>query len=125
MAGQHSQRGQSAAELALLLPVVVLAFLVVVQIGLVARDQVLVNHAVREAARQVALDPSQASAAEAAASAVPGLNQARLNLELRGSTSSGQIVTVELTYRSPTDVALVGAFIGDVELNTNAAVRIE
>ena len=125
MAGQHSQRGQSAAELALLLPVVVLAFLVVVQIGLVARDQVLVNHAVREAARQVALDPSQASAAEAAASAVPGLNQARLNLELRGSTSSGQIVTVELTYRSPTDVALVGAFIGDVELNTNAAVRIK
>ena len=125
MAGQHSQRGQSAAELALLLPVVVLAFLVVVQIGLVARDQVLVNHAVREAARQVALDPSQASAAEAAASAVPGLNQARLNLELRGNASSGQIVTVELTYRSPTDVALVGAFIGDVELNTNAAVRIE
>ena len=49
-------RGQSTVELALLLPVVVLLLLAVLQMGLLARDIVLVTHASREAARAAAVD---------------------------------------------------------------------
>ena len=43
-------RGQATVELVLVLPVVVLALLLVIQVGLIARDQVLVVNAAREGA---------------------------------------------------------------------------
>ena len=46
-AGAGRDRGQSTVEVALLLPFVALLLLAVVQVGLVARDQVLVVHAAR------------------------------------------------------------------------------
>lgn len=109
----------------MVLPVLMVAFLVVVQIGVVARDQVLVHHAVREAARQVALDPSEASARTAALAAAPSLDDDRLSVVLVGGTDVGQIATIELRYQAPTRVPVVGAFLGDVPLRTDASVRIE
>lgn len=47
--------GQAAVELALVLPLLAAALAGLVQIGLIARDQVLLVHAVREAARQVSV----------------------------------------------------------------------
>ena len=47
----RAQRGQAAAEVALVLPLVALVLLGVLQAGLVLRDQVLVTHAAREGAR--------------------------------------------------------------------------
>ena len=47
-------------ELALVLPLVVALLLAVVQVGLIVRDQVLVVHAAREAAREAAVDPDPA-----------------------------------------------------------------
>ena len=44
-------------ELALLLPVVLVLLLAVLQVGLLARDVVLVTHAAREAARAAATEP--------------------------------------------------------------------
>ena len=64
-----SDRGQASVELALLLPIVVLLLLAVLQVGLVARDVVLVTHASREAARAAALDGAPAAARRAAAAA--------------------------------------------------------
>ena len=60
-AGVGRDRGQSTVEVALLLPFVALLLLAVVQVGLVARDQVLVVHAAREAARAAAVDPADVS----------------------------------------------------------------
>ena len=65
---RRGDEGQAAVELALVLPLVVALLLAVVQVGLIVRDQVLVVHAAREAAREAAVDPDPAAALRAAAS---------------------------------------------------------
>ena len=47
-------RGQAVVELALAVPLVCVLALGVAQVGLVVRDQLLVHHAAREAARAAA-----------------------------------------------------------------------
>lgn len=113
-------RGQAAVELALALPLVVLLLLAVVQVGLVVRDQVLTVHAAREAARAVAVDPSP-GAGRAAALAGAGLEPRRVSVEV---TRTDQSVAV-VTYRSPTDLPIVGALIPDIGLRAKAAMRTE
>ena len=53
----HAQRGQATVEFAFVLPLIVLAALAVIQVGLVVRDQLGVVHAAREAARAASVDP--------------------------------------------------------------------
>jgi Flp pilus assembly protein TadG len=52
--GNRLERGQATVELALVLPVVVLLLMILIQAALVAKDQLLVQHAAREAARSAA-----------------------------------------------------------------------
>jgi Flp pilus assembly protein TadG len=59
----RDERGQAAAELALALPLVVVAFCVIVQLALVIIDQVVLVHAAREAARQGAISDHPDTAA--------------------------------------------------------------
>lgn len=55
--------GQATVEFALALPLLAVLLLAVVQVGLVVRDQVVLVHAAREAARAVAIRESPGSAA--------------------------------------------------------------
>lgn len=123
-AGAGRDRGQSSVEVALLLPFVALLLLAVVQVGLVARDQVLVVHAAREAARAAAVDAADGAARDAAASATD-LSPARLSVEVSGRGEAGTRVEVAVRYRSETAVPLVGRLVGDVELTGRATMRVE
>lgn len=116
--------GQATVELALLLPVVVVLLLAVLQIGLVARDVLLVTHASREAARAAAVDPSP-GAARTAAVASSGLSERRLTLEVGGRAGPGSTVRVTVGYQVPTDVPLVGALLGDRQIRSTATMRVE
>jgi Flp pilus assembly protein TadG len=116
--------GQATVEVALLLPLLALLLLSVVQVGLVVRDQVLVTHAAREAARAAAVDPQAATAREAAEAAAR-LEPDRLTVELSGSTAPGGRLTVTVRYRSPTTVPVVGALVGDRTLTAEATMRVE
>jgi len=111
-------------ELALLLPVVVLLLLAVLQVGLLARDVVLVSHASREAARAAATDPDP-GAARAAAAASSGLDPDRLAVTVRGRGEAGSRVRVEVTYRSQMAVPLIGTFVGDRTIRTSTTMRVE
>ena len=116
--------GQAAVELALALPLVALLLLAVVQLGFLVRDQVLVVHAAREAVRQAAVDPST-DAASRAASGSSGLARNRMRVAVSGRGAPGSHVQVTVTYRAPTDVPLVGAAIGDVQMHAAATMRVE
>ncbi len=116
--------GQAAVELALVLPLVVTVLLVVVQVGLVIRDQILVVHAAREAAREAAVDPG-ADAPKRAALEGSGLAADRLTVTSAGRGAAGSRVRVEVRYRAPTAVPLVGAAMGDVTLEAAATMRVE
>ena len=116
--------GQATVEVALLLPVFAALLLAVVQVGLVVRDQVLVTHAAREAARAAAVDPQVAVAREGAEAAAR-LDPDRLSVELSGSTEPGGRLTVTVRYRAPTAVPLVGPLVGDRTLVAEATMRVE
>ena len=116
--------GQAAVELALVLPLVVLLLLALVQVGLIVRDQILVIHAAREAAREAAVDPDPDVPGQAAA-ASSTLAPDRLSVVAEGRTGAGSRVTVHVRYRAPTDVPLVGGALPDITLEASATMRVE
>jgi Flp pilus assembly protein TadG len=102
--------GQAAVELALVLPLLVVLLLGLVQVGLVVRDQVLLVHAAREAARQLAVadtsdNDDNATARRAALAAVGSGLRAEL-LTLAVTERAGR-VAVRAGYRAPIEVPLV------------------
>ena len=111
----REDEGQASVELALVLPLVVILLLGVVQLGLLVRDQILVVHAAREAAREAAVDPS-ADAPRKAALASSTLADSRLTVTTSGRGPAGSRVRVDVAYRAPTAVPLLGAAVGDLTL---------
>jgi Flp pilus assembly protein TadG len=120
----RGEGGQATVELALVLPLVLILVLGVVQVGLVVRDQVLTVHAAREGARAAAVD-GRPGAARTAALAGTGLAAGRTQVTTANRGEPGSRVRVEVRHRSATDVPLVGALIGDVELRAAAVMRVE
>ncbi len=117
--------GQSTVELALVLPVVVMAMLAVVQIGVISHHYLVLWHAARESARAAAVAPDGNTARSAARSAGPTLDPARLTVTLHGGTTTGELITSSLTYRAATDVPIVGRLVGDVTLTAEVTMRVE
>lgn len=116
-------RGQSTVELALGLPAVVLVVLAVVQVGVIVHHQVLVTHVAREAARAAAV-----SGGRLADGAVPGLRHGldQGPLRITASPPDGDgLVSVTVRYRDPTDVALIGPLVPDVELRSTVVMQAE
>lgn len=122
--GRGGDRGQAAVELALVLPMVIALALILCQVTLVVRDQVLVVHAAREAGRASAVD-ADPEAARQAALASADLDPGRLEVAVSGRDGPGSRVRVTLRYRSATDLPFVGAMVGDVTLSGSATLRVE
>lgn len=113
--------GQATVELVLVLPVVAMLALALLQAALVGRDQIAVVHAAREAARRASVDPSAGAAQEAAAEVIPGA----VVDQPRARPPVGSTIAVEVGYRSPTDVPVVGPLLPDVPLRARAVMRVE
>lgn len=114
------QRGQATVELAVLLPVVVTLLLVVLQVGLVVRDQMVVLHATRAAGRAVIVDPSMAAARDAAErSGAPGAT-----VRVEGSLRPGAMVTVTVSA-APTAVPVVGRVLAGRRITERLTVQVE
>jgi uncharacterized protein (UPF0333 family) len=114
------ERGQATVEFALVLPVLVLALLAVLQVALVVRDRIAVVHAAREAARAASVDPDPGRAQRAAHRTLPG---ADVHVGRRGRI--GEPVTVVVTYKSTTELPLVGPLFPDPTLRSRAVMRVE
>jgi len=112
--------GQTTAELAVVFPVVLLLILALTQAALVLRDDLALTNAAREAARAASLDPDPARAERAAAAVLPG---ATVDSEPRPAV--GELVRVRVTYRSATDLPLIGPLLPDPLLVARAAMRVE
>lgn len=127
---RRAEQGQATVELVLALPVVVMALLLVIQVGLVGRSQLLVADAAREGARAAAVGGSEAEVS-AVVRSTPGLDASQVRVDLRnagaGGTGAGDpgSVWVTVRYRSVTDVAMVGSLLGDVELTATVVMRRE
>ena len=118
-------RGQSTVEFALILPLVALVVLCVVQAGFVVRDQLLVSHAAREAARAASVsETDRAGAALRAARQAGSLESDRLSGTV-SVTDGGGSVRVVITYKSATDLPMIGPLVPDIDLQSSVLMRIE
>lgn len=120
----RSQSGQSTVELALVVPLLMVFVLVVLQIVGVLRDAVALTAAARSAARRAMVDPAPATV-RSAATGETRLSADRLSVVVTGGATPGSHLTVVVRYRAPTDVPVVGAFIGDVDLSERYVVLRE
>ncbi|MGF1595549.1 MAG: TadE/TadG family type IV pilus assembly protein [Acidimicrobiales bacterium] len=118
------ERGQATVEVVLVLPVVVAMVLVVLQVGLVARDRIVLINAAREGARAFAVTADEGAAVEAARRAGPPAVD-RLTVTVTGGQDPGDRATVTVTYLVPTRIPLAGALLPDVALEASATMRVE
>jgi hypothetical protein len=114
------ERDQATVEFAFVLPLVVLAALAVIQVGLVVRDQMGVVHAARDAARAASVDRDPGAPVAAAHHTLP---DAQVSVGARPGV--GGEITVRVTYHSVTKLPLVGALFPDPDLHASATMRVE
>jgi hypothetical protein len=114
------EHGQSTVEFAFLLPLIVLAALAVIQVGLVVRDQMGVVHAAREAARAASVDRDPGAASRAAHRSLPGAS-----VDVGPRPNLGGEITVTVEYHSVTNLPLVGVLFPDPDLHASATMRVE
>ncbi len=107
-------------ELALTLPLVLTMLMLLFQVVLVGRDEILVVHAARDAAREatVSHDPARVTAA-----ATRDLSGAAVRILRRGPV--GDPVEVAITYVSHTRLPLIGALVPDITLHGHSVMRVE
>ena len=119
-------RGSAAVEFALLLPLLLLLLLALVQVGVVARDSLVLTQASRAGAREAAVQQSVDAVDEAVRAAAVGLDPERLQVAVTWSGSPGSPVTVSVVYDVPIASLLAGWLLPpSVSLEASATMRQE
>ncbi len=126
MARQHKGRPESAqatVEFALVLPLLVAVMWLGVESVLLGRDQTLVTHAAREAARAAAVGASYADVRGAAVSRSGlGDNAAVMDVSLN---SAGGVAEVTVSLREASRLPLIGRLLPSLKISSTVAMRIE
>lgn len=113
-------------EFALVLPLVLVMLLGLVQVGLSARNRLLLEAAARAAARAAAVEPDPERARSAAIEASPGLDEGALRVETLRHGGRGSPVEVTVTYDDVVRVPFITWLVGDVvHMRTVAVMRQE
>lgn len=119
------ERGSSAVELALVLPLALVVALALVQVGLFARDAAVVALAAREGSREAAVNTDDESARDAALRS-GGLPPERTEVDIEREGSVGDPVHVRVRYRAPLIVPFLGwLFPSELLLASEATMRQE
>jgi hypothetical protein len=113
-------------EFALLLPILLLLCLALVQIGLLARDQLLLVQAARAGSRQAVVDLDDGAVRSAVLDAAPGLDPARVEVSVVRAGGLGRPVEVTVGYGARIALPLAGLFFpSEVWLEASTAMRQE
>jgi Flp pilus assembly protein TadG len=91
-----------------------------VQVALVARDQLAIELAAREGARAAAVSATPAAAARAAVDRTITIRPVGVDVAVGPTT-----VTVTVSSVNRTDVAVIGHAIGDAELSATVTMALE
>lgn len=116
------ERGSAAVEFALVLPLVLVLVLGMVQVGIFARDRLLVEAAARAGARTAAVVDDPAAVRAAALAAAPALRDVDLALEVVRAGGRGDPVSVRITYVDAVRVPFLSWLIPDGVTMTSTTV---
>ena len=109
-----------------MLPLLFVICLALVQVGLLARDRLLVEAVARAGAREAAIQADASAIRTAALAAGPGLLPSAVTIEVTRAGSVGDPVTVDVGYIEPIRVPFVGWLIrGSLSISTSATDRQE
>jgi Flp pilus assembly protein TadG len=122
----RGERGTASVEFAAVLPLVLISLLLVVQVALVVAEQLIVQHAAREGAREAAVWNDDARARDAAIRA-GNLESDRADVTVTPSDRPvGSPVLVTVRYRVPLVVPYVTRFLPtEVTLTASSEYRVE
>lgn len=123
---RDGERGSASVEFAAVLPLALVALLLIVQVALVVAQQLVVQHAAREGAREAAVWNDDARARDAALRA-GNLEADRAEIEVSPDERPvGTPVRVTIRYRVPLVVPYVSRFLpADTTLTASAEYRVE
>ena len=120
------ERGSATVEFSLVLPLLLVLALGLIQVGLLARDRLLVEAAARAGARAAAIQDDPAEVESAVRAAAPALEEATTVVSVTREGARGAPVTVLVAYDDPVRVPLVGWLVGSaVHLSASASMRQE
>lgn len=121
--------GQAAVETALTLPIVLIALLLIVQVGIVVRDALALAQAAREGARAAAVTADDADARAAIVRAAGPLDAERIDVSIspaEGQRARGDAVTVSLAYVEQLSIPVVSRIVAlDLPLSATATTQLE
>ena len=120
------ERGSAAVEFALLMPILLLLLLALVQVGIIARDSLVLTQASRAGAREAAVQGTEDAVDAAVRAAAVGLDPDRLSVVATWGGARGAPVTVDVAYEAPIASLLAGWLLpASVSLSASATMRQE
>ena len=119
----RGQQGQATVELALVLPLLMLLIWLGLEASLLLRDQVLVTHAAREAARAMAVG-ADVGAARVVAQQRSGLGE-DLAIDGTAGAGAGEDARVRASVRERTRLPLLGRLVPSLEVSSVVVMRVE
>lgn len=120
------ERASAAVEFALVLPLVLTMGLAVLQVGLYAKDRLVLEGAARAGARQGAVTTDDGQVRQAAVDAAASLDPDLLEITVTRDGGGGDPVAVTVVYHSPVVVPVVDWLFPEVvDLTATAVMRQE
>lgn len=124
--GGGGERASASVEFALVLPLVLIMALALLQVGLLVKDQLVVEGSARAGARQGAVTTDDGEVALAVEKAAVSLDTERLELSVERDGGAGSPVTVKVVYHAPIEIPLVTWLFPDaIDLGATAVMRQE
>ncbi len=121
-----SDRGQATLEAALAMPIVLLALLLIVQVGIVVRDALALDQAAREGVRAMAITASPDEARAAVRGSAGPLDADRIATEISSAATRGDSVGIDLSYTEELRIPVVSKIVAlHLPLEAKATMRLE
>lgn len=123
-------QGQSLVETALVMPVLILLFTVIVDFGLLFNSYLMVSNASREGARSAAIGNTDSQIGSTVENVAATLDPARLTVSISpdetDGRSTGDAVTITVGYEYSMVTPVIAAIIpGPIRLQTSTTMRCE
>jgi len=120
-----NEKGASAVEFALILPILIMLVFGIFQFGIAYNNYITITHAAREGARLAAVDlnnPLLKQIIIERAYPIP-ITEADITISTPEGTDIGDPVEVEITYNITVEIPLVGSW--SIPLTSKAVMRLE
>ena len=112
--------GQATVELALVMPLIIGLLLIILNVGLVVRDQLAVWHAASAGARAASISPDSPDVVQQAVEDEVGLRPLHLQI-----VRDEQLITVEVQYPRTINLWLIKRIVPPLTLSASVTMHVQ